>query len=165
MAKKKGVMRIVKVGLKDSKVIVNVEEEKNGDVLTTNLTSDQPPLPEFPKTFAELGKYMCGLMEFPDEWKANHKCTSISIGHEEDDRLNAVVTMYVKLNKFNSGITINSPCLREKIQGAPGGGAFMPAKMLDLVNEIIAHAKAYMDGDRSQQVIPGTEPPKEGDED
>ena len=154
MSDKKDTLKIVKCGIKDSKVIVHAEEAITGDILKTTLESDAPPLPAFPNALSDLGAYMCDLMEFPKEWKNLHRCTSISIGHEEDGRLNAVVTLYVKLAKFNNGISINSPCLREKLAGTSGGGAFMTPKMLELVQAVITCGRAYMEGERSQVEMP-----------
>ena len=146
-------MKIVKVGHKNATTFVHIEEEKAGDVVKTTLESDQPPNPEFTSALADLGKYMCGMMDFPDEWKAKHRCNSISIGYEEDDRIHAVVTLYVELEKFPSGVVINTPCLLEKVAGKAGGGTFMPPKMLDLVKEVIAEGQKYYDGDRAQQTL------------
>lgn len=151
---KKDNTKIVKVGIKDQKVIVHAEESKSGDVVKTTLESDVSPLPGFPVALSDLGAYMCDLMEFPSHWRHHHKCTSVSIGHEEDGRINAVVTLSTKLTNFNSGLLINSPCLREKLTGTSGGGAFMTPKMLELVKSVIAHGRAYMDGERSQTEMP-----------
>jgi hypothetical protein len=153
----KSKLKIVKVGHKSGKTFVHVEEDKAGDVLKTFLDSDQPANPEFHDALKNLGKYMCGLLGFPPEWTATHTCNQVSIGHEEDDRINAVVTIYVALAKFNNGITINSPCLREKVVGASGGGAFMKPKMLELVQEVMNEGQKYYDGDRAQLPLPMNE--------
>jgi len=159
----KSELKIVKVGSKNGKTFVHAEEDKGGDIIKITLESDQPANPEFHEALGELGKYMCGMLGFPSEWTAAHSCNSVSIGHEEDDRTNAVVSMYVTLAKFNNGLSINSPCLREKVAGKAGGGSFMPEKMLDLVNEVVEQGLKYYEGDRAQQSLLANE--ASGDED
>lgn len=149
----KSVMKIVKVGHKNQKTTITCEEEKNGDVKTMTLTSDVPALPEFHEAMKELGKYMCDLLGVPADWKQKHTCNSVSIGYEEDERINTVVTIYVQLEKFNNGIVINTPCLREKVAGKSGGGNFMTPKMLDLVKSVREEALKYYDGERAQQTL------------
>ena len=158
MTKEKPVMKIVKIGHKNSKTTVHGQEEKNGDVINMTLESDTPANPEFHTALKDLGKYMCDLLGCPAEWKQTHSCTSVSIGYEDDDRINAVVTLYIQLSKFNNGITVNTPCLREKLPGKGGGGQFMTPKMLDLVKEVIDEAQKYYDGDRAQLEMPVDEP-------
>ena len=150
---KKQEIKIVKVGSKHGKTFVHAEEDKGGDLVKITLESDQPANPEFHAALKELGKYMCGMLGFPTEWTASHQCTSLSIGHEEDDRINAVVSIYVMLPKFNNGLAINSPCLREKVAGNAGGGSFMPQKMADLVADVMEEGHKYYDGDRAQQSL------------
>lgn len=153
MPKAKSELKIVKVGHKAGKTFVHAEEDKGGDVIKITLESDQPANPEFHDALKALGKYMCGMLGFPAEWTEQHTCNSVSIGHEEDDRLNAVVSMYVTLAKFNNGLSINSPCLREKLQGKGGGGSFMPPKMLDLVKSVVDQGLKYYEGDRAQKEL------------
>lgn len=145
-------MKIVKVGIKDSKVFVHAEEEIKGEVKKIMLDGDTPPLPEFPKAFGEVCKYMTEFMNFPDDWKG--KVTTVSIGHEEDKRKNVVVTMSVKMPNFVSPTTINTPVLREKIAGTSNGGAFMMPKLLELVEEVIKQGHLYLDGERGQVEMP-----------
>ena len=147
-------MKITKIGYKNQKVTVEGETEQNGEVIITSLTSDIPPLPEFAETLVKIGEYMTKLTGMPDEWSKSTKCYSITIGHEEDERINAIVTLYTQLENFNSGVCINTPVLREKLQGTAGGGKFMPENMLTLVREMIEQAQRYYDGERSQQELP-----------
>lgn len=128
-------------------------QQSHGDVKLTTLTSDTPANPEFYEALKELGKYMCDLIGAPTDWKSKHTCNSVAIGYEEDDRINAVVTLYVQLEKFNNGIVINTPCLREKLSGKGGGGNFMTPKMLELVKTVGDEDQKYWDGERAQQTL------------
>lgn len=145
--------QITKISLKDSDVHIVTEEEKNGDTIKTDLDSDQPGNPEFGDAFTDLGLYMADMMEFAKEWKNKSVCRSCTINYEEDDRIGVVVTLFVPLAKFNGGVSISSPHLREKLPGTPGGGCFMPPKLVDLVKELRDEAQKYLDGDRAQREL------------
>lgn len=145
-------MKIVKIGHKSGTTHVNGVINMNGDTITRELVSDTPPNPEFFKSLDTLGAYMITLMGLPADFKDNQKCLWVSVGHEEDDRLNAIITLSVKLDKFNAPMTINTPIMREKLAGSPGKG-FMTEKMLDLVKAVIKEADLYAKGERAQQEL------------
>lgn len=145
--------RITKVSHKNGDFHVRTEEESNGDVIKKDIESDTPANPEFTDALTDIGLYLCKMMEFPKEWTDKHECRSVTINYEEDDRMGVVVSLYVTLAKFSAGISINSPHLREKLAGTPGGGAFMPPKLVELVQEVIAQGQKYMDGDRAQREL------------
>lgn len=145
--------QITKISLKNADVHIITEEEKNGDTIKTDLDSDQPPNPEFGDAMTDLGLYMFNMMEFPKEWKEKAECRGLTINYEDDDRIGCIVTLYVPLAKFNGGVSINSPHLREKLPGTPGGGCFMPPKLVDLVKELRDEAQKYIDGDRAQREL------------
>ena len=153
-------IQITKVGHKDDKTLVHSQEDKNGDTVKSELNSDAKPTPEFHEAMKKLGAYMCDHMGFPADWKRDHKCLYVHIGHEseKEKRINAIVTINVKLEKFNNGITINSPVLREKLQGIPGGGSFMTPTMLELVKNVMVEGEKYMNGERAQhELLPKAE--------
>ena len=145
--------QITKISLKGGDVHIVTEEEKNGDTIKTDLDSDQPPNPEFKDAITDLGLYMFDMMEFPEAWKDKAECRGVTINYEEDERIGAVVVMYVPLSKFNAGVSISSPHLREKLPGTPDGGCFMPPKMVDLVKELRNEAQKYIYGDRAQREL------------
>ena len=145
--------KITKIMLKGSDIHIVTEEEKNGDVIKTDLESDTPPNPEFIKAMKAVGGYIFGMMEFPGEWKQKAEARGVHIGYEEDVRINIIITTYVPLSKFNGGVCINSPLLREKLPGTPGGGLFAPPKLVDLVKELRDEAEKYIKGDRAQREI------------
>lgn len=170
--------QITKVGRKGDNVIINFEDNRGGEVIKSQLVSDAKPTPEFDKAFADLGKYMCGVTGMADDWARDHTMLWLSIGVEKDDtetveRINAVTTPSIKLAKFAAPMTVNTPVMREKVSGVPGGGSFMPPKMLDLVKAVIEHAEEYLDGTRAQhELLPkaprgskkGSVPKKEEDD-
>lgn len=145
--------QITKISYSKGDITVRTEEQKNGDVIKTDIESDAPPNPEFTDALTDLGLYMCEMMDFPKAWKDKHECRGVAINYEEDERIGGVVTMYVPLAKFNAGIVVNSPHLREKVAGTAGGGNFMTPKMCELVKEMRAQAQKYIDGDRAQREL------------
>lgn len=146
-------LKITNVKHKKGTTTVAFEENKGGDVVKSTLESDVLPVPELLESMASLGKHMTDLMGFTDDWKKETTCTSVAIGHEKDEKINAIVTLSVKLEKFNNGITVNTPVMREKKEGIPGGGSFMSLDMLALVKAVIAHGQKYIDGERAQQSL------------
>lgn len=155
--------QITKVGRKGDNVIIHTVDHKNGDTVTSVLNSESKPVPEFDKSFADLGKYMCGLMGFPDDWTRDHHMTWLSVGQASDensgkDTINAICSISVKLAKFAAPMNVNTPLLREKVAGIPSGGTFMPPKMLELVKTVIEHADDYLNGTRAQhELLPHAE--------
>lgn len=166
MAKKTG-LKYTKIGIKKQVHICAEEDKSAGENIHHDCISSDMPLPGLPAALKELGDYMVGLLEAPADWKRYAKCTSVAIGHEEDDRINVVVSLSVTLPKFPSPFNLNTPCLREKLAGKPGGGVFMSAKMYDLVQEVIGEGKKYYEGKRAQGSLlppPDAETEEETDE-
>lgn len=147
--------RITKVGSKKNKVFINAERIHNGETLSTSLACTDTANPEFYQSLLDLGKFMCTHMGMDADWKAQSKCISVAVNYEEDDeRMGVIVTLNVKLTKFDKPIVINTPHLREKVEGKGGGGSFMPQKMLDLVKTVLREGQLYRDGERAQQELP-----------
>lgn len=158
-------MRIVKIGHKNDLTTITQHEEKNGEARETVLKCDELPRPEFLAALDELGESMMDLLECPEKWYEHFKTTSVSINYEEEDgRRGLVVTLYIPLNKFNGGITINTPHMREQVKGSSGGGSFIPPKAIEQLDRLLEQAEKYYNGNRAQRKLPLKDQEEEGAE-
>jgi len=156
--------RIVKVISKQDKISVNSELVRNdGSLRTSHEESSDKANPEFYKAMNALGRKMAALTRMDSKWAEHCRLIGVSVDYSKDEyeRMGMIATFVIPILHMGGVITINTPRIVEKIQGAKGGGVCMDDATLGMVKTVLREAQKYVDGDRAQKDIEDEKPEKE----
>lgn len=152
-------MRFTKI--KNSRLNITLEwETKAGDVdvIKHSMTSYSRPEPEFTEALQAFVGPVMNLLELPSGFDEDLEIIGLSINYEggwEDDELprrGLVVTCLKKLDRAYAPLVLNTPHLREFMEGDPDGddNHYLPPEFLSRLHEIQMRARRFIDGKREQ---------------
>lgn len=145
--------RVVKVKVNGDRHYVKMERIVGNSVQTRDDSSTDAANPELYKAMATLGKLMVERIRQKD-WIDDARLLGMSVDYSKDEheRMGMIATLYRPVNDMTGGLTVNTPRMLEKKEGA-SGGSFMSDDILNAVKTILRYAHDYIDGDRAQRDI------------
>lgn len=156
-------MRFTKIKVNEKAVELTWTTRKgSGETVTSQLASPQRPLPALLTALAAFRGYVLGLLNLPAEWLEEMAITTLSISDEDEQgRRGLIVTATRKISQANGRpVVLNTPHMREKIDGDTGTKGYLEPDDLELLAAAELAATAYVKGEREQVEIfpaPGTE--------
>lgn len=152
-------MLFTKIKWDGNKVELKWETNPNDDTVTHELTSYDPPEPEFEEALQELIPDVLALLELPEGYGEDMDVTGLSISYSGDsDRMGVVVTCQKELTDANSPLVLNTPHMKEEDPEDPNPGQ-MTRRMKKRVEGVQGRASRYVNGFRSQQDLFGEDEP------
>lgn len=148
-------MKFSKVKYDGKKVELLWTEKSSGAVIEHKLTSSQAPEKKFVEAMEGFTDFVAEILELSPEYvREGFKVTGVSMNEEEGDgRAGCVITSQKKLAAANAPLVINTPHLREPMEGDAneGGAGFFIAGMEEAIAELHTCARRYVDGERLQR--------------
>ena len=149
-------MKFSKVKYDGKKVeLLWTEKQPGGTKIEHNLTSGQAPEKRFKDAIDEFVSFVREILELPAEYTMDgFRVTGVSTNEEEGDgRAGCVITSQKKLAATNAPLVINTPHLREPMEGDANqdGPGFFIAGMEEAIEELHTCARRYVDGEREQR--------------
>jgi hypothetical protein len=139
-------MEIRKVKSANGVITIRAEEQSGEeDIRRIELESRAEPRPEFHEAMGGLILPALEMLEAPFAWRAAATISGVSITHEEERGMGAVVTLLVPLECAPSPLVLNTPYLT-----SGGDGCVLPDDLRDAILRVIDEALRYLDGDRAQ---------------
>lgn len=117
------------------------------------LKSIERPAPEFDAALRAFVDLVLALLHLPDTYRENLQVTGLSINYEDaDERMGLVVTCQKHLPEAKAPLILNTPHLRQALDGEVDPGFFIKG-MEDALEVAIGEAKAFINGRREQHDI------------
>jgi hypothetical protein len=120
------------------------------EVVEHEMKSSEDPRPELLTAIAAFVPFVIEICEFPDAWDEAITISGISLSEVEmNDKkmIGIVITSMKRLELTPSPVLINTPFLLDEA---------WPKGLQKAVEKLEAEALRFRDGDRAQQVLPGT---------
>lgn len=121
-----------------------------GGEITHTLKSTEAPRPEFVAALRAMVPHVLKVLELERAgWEDTLTVSGLSINEETDGRRGLVCTCRRSLDIANAPLIVNTPHLREDIDGG-GDKGFLPGKMLSAMLGVEIEAEYYLKGKRAQ---------------
>lgn len=146
-------MRFSKIKYDGERVVLEWTTKKlNKEEVEQRLTSLQRPAPKFIEAMEAFRPIVFDLLKLPDSYKEGFRVTGLSINEEEGDgRAGLVVTCRKSLPDANSPLILNTPHLREIVDGDKDQGpGFFIAGMDEALRYMMEVAEKFVAGERDQ---------------
>ncbi len=156
-------MDITKVRIKRKSVSVSFTNEGEDHTLT----SSDMPLPAFVKSIEALATTILDILGLPSGYIHGLKPTGITLVDKQETQL-VCLTATKELTDCNSPFNIATPLRFLSLPQEEGSySPPLPAKTVELIDEVIKQAKKYVKGDRAQGQLPLDKEPasEDGDDD
>lgn len=154
-------MDITKVRIRRKSVSVSFTNE--GEAHT--LSSSDMPLPSFIKSVEALAPTILDILGLPTGYIHGLRPTGITLVDKQDTQL-VCLTATKELTDCNSPFNIATPLRFLSLPQEEGNySPPLPAKTVELIDEVVKQAKKYVKGDRAQGQLPLQPEAKDGDED
>ncbi len=149
-------MHFTKIKDDGKQVTLRWDTAKGETVVHHELESRERPAAEFRAVLADFVMPVLDLLQLPPEYAHEFAVVGLAINREEKDgRLGLVVTCFKKLEETNAPLVLNTPHLREYVDGDPDGH-YLPSVMLRRIKRAELAAEHYVDGTREQLSLLGT---------
>lgn len=143
-------MDIRKVKSSNGVITIRAEEQSGEeDVRRVELESRAEPRPEFHEAMGGLIRPALDMIQAPGAWMAVATISGVSLTHEEDRGMGAVVTLLVPLECAPSPLVLNTPYLPSEDPNGAGSPTLPPA-LQQAIERVILEAERYLDGERAQ---------------
>lgn len=145
-------MLIRKVKQSSGLITIRAEEALSPDgdeVRRIELESRAEPRPEFHEAMGELIGPSLRMIEAPTAWEGVATISGVSVTHEEERGMGAVVTLLVPLACAPSPLVINTPYLPSEDPNG-NGAPVLPQALRLAVERVCLEARRYLDGERAQ---------------
>jgi hypothetical protein len=133
-----------------------------GETVHHELTSANEPAKPFIEALAALRTNVGDVLEVEEDWTEGLRVVGVSINYEEDGRRGFVVTALKDLDATNAPAVINTPHQREYVEGDPDG-KYAESSLVSRINRLERAAEAYVNGERGQLDMFGSEEPAEAE--
>lgn len=144
-------MDIRKVKSANGVIIIRAEEQSGEeDIRRIELESRAEPRPEFHEAMGGLISPAMTMIEAPGAWLTAATISGVSITHEDEGGIGAVVTILVPLECAPSPLVINTPYLTSVDNGSGAPRLLLPPALQQAVERVIDEAERYLGGDRAQ---------------
>ena len=140
-------MEIQKVGFKDGKTEVLFRRPNKQDHEATAFASKDEPKPELPKAFASLTNDFLAMCELPGECRAGTEVISVAIGAKGD------IPHYVLSARRTTEAgtySISTPLFWDYAEDT-GAKNHIATTTLKKIDKLVAAAKRFVEGDRTQK--------------
>lgn len=141
----------------DGKQVTLKWETVEGDtVIRHELESRDRPTEAFRAVMASFITPVLDLLQLPPEYADAFSVVSLAINREEGDgRLGLVVTCFKKLPDTNAPLVLNTPHLRQYVDGDHPEGKYLPSAFERGIKKAEAAAQLYVNGTREQLTLAG----------
>lgn len=151
-------MEIKKVRITRKAVVIDYHNEGEEHAIV----SRDMPLPSFVKAVENLAPVLLDVLHLPNDYIHGLTVTGLTLVDKQDTWL-VCITAKKELNDCNSPFNIATPL---RFLAVPGEeGSYSPPlkdNQVDLINEVIGEAKAYVGGQRAQGTLPLVDPKEDG---
>lgn len=117
------------------------------------LASVEEPAAALPECLQAFVPEVLKLLRLPATYADDMSVTALTINYEDDDRMGLVVTCLKQLSSTNAPLVLNTPHLREADNDAVGH--FLPARMVQLLEDAKVVAERFLLGERAQLSLIG----------
>lgn len=143
-------MEIRKVKSSNGLILIRAEEQcGEEDIRRIELESRAEPRPEFHEAMGGMISPAMNMIQAPGAWMAVATISGVSVTHEEERGMGAVVTILVPLECAPSPLVLNTPYLPSEDPN-DSGGATLPRALREAVERVIDEAMRYLRGERAQ---------------
>ncbi len=142
-------MRIQKVKYKKGKVEIHYLYKREDKETELVLRSDEEPIEDFKRALEDLREFVVEICELGNVSLEKIDVTGVSFSWSgEEEAMGATIIAQRSLQYSNAPLNLVTPHKIENISGNIDPLQEMNPEMKDALEELIAQAKNYIDGDR-----------------
>jgi hypothetical protein len=146
-------MQIAKVKSSKGLITIRAQEITEGpegdNIKQIEVESREEPRAEFHAAMGDLIGPALRMVEAPEAWEQVATISGLSITHEEDRGMGAVVTLLIPLECAPSPLVINTPYLPSHGRDENDTGPCLPSALVRAVERVHDEALAYLGGERA----------------
>lgn len=135
-------MKFTEIKYANNRVHLKWKEEKNSDIMTVELESNDQPLQTLEESLQALAPYVCTILELPEEYTTG--LTVTKVGFSEGG---FQIIAKKEIEGSNSPFNINTPHLKDDAEAVDGD-------LLRAIDKVISEAKRFRKGQRNQIELP-----------
>lgn len=144
-------MKITKIKRQPNSVTITRVDAQGPNETEITLRSFEQPAASFDDALRAFVDLVLTLLKLPDAYRENFRVTGLSVNYEEaDERMGLVVTCQKQLPDANAPLVLNTPHLREPIEGETGPGFFI-AGWESALDTALGEAVKFVNGTRAQR--------------